>query len=268
VCPPEKSRDSDAFQCGVVRSLQSGLSRKNREIRARFAHFGETKGENSLRSRLRGGAGDIRTLGTGLKAARADVCVSYTESEASTILCDCLLAAQSSLTSEFLKWFEGESLGILCLKVITPELFNRPGYLARDCLPSGQSRDRNSLQRKELFEAGISNKIRRSCSHFLGRNRSTRPQRRRAPGRERHQHSLRSNSLRAVHFARATPRCANAPVQQFGTGIRSCLSRKSLMQASELCAQLTRILWIVLPLQAPFCGGWPVLDRPWLQVRI
>jgi len=30
---PEKSRDSDALHCRVVHSLQSGLSRKNREIR-------------------------------------------------------------------------------------------------------------------------------------------------------------------------------------------------------------------------------------------
>ena len=66
ICRPEKSQDSDALQCRVVRSLQSGLSRKNREIRACFAHFGETKGENSLHFRLRGGEGGIRTLGTAL----------------------------------------------------------------------------------------------------------------------------------------------------------------------------------------------------------
>jgi hypothetical protein len=52
----------------------------------------------SLQSRLNGGEGGIRTLGTGLEPARADVSVSYTESGVSRILCDCLLAAQSALT--------------------------------------------------------------------------------------------------------------------------------------------------------------------------
>jgi hypothetical protein len=56
VCPPEKRRDSDALQCRVVRSLQSGLSRKNREMRARFADFGERESGISLHLRLRGGA--------------------------------------------------------------------------------------------------------------------------------------------------------------------------------------------------------------------
>ena len=34
MCRPEKSRDGDAIYCRVVRSLQSGLSRKNQKIRA------------------------------------------------------------------------------------------------------------------------------------------------------------------------------------------------------------------------------------------
>ncbi len=66
LCHPEKSRDSDALHCRVVRSLKSGLSRKNREIRACFAYFGGNGGGLSLQSRLRGGEGGIRTLGTGV----------------------------------------------------------------------------------------------------------------------------------------------------------------------------------------------------------
>jgi hypothetical protein len=38
-CPPEKSKDSDRLRCWAVRSLQSGLHRNNREIRAFFAYF-------------------------------------------------------------------------------------------------------------------------------------------------------------------------------------------------------------------------------------
>jgi len=66
MCPPEKSRDSDALHCRVVRSLQSGLSRKNREMRACFAHLARNTGGNSLQPRLRGGERGIRTLGTGV----------------------------------------------------------------------------------------------------------------------------------------------------------------------------------------------------------
>ena len=64
VWPPEKSRDSDALQCRLVRSLQSGLSRKNREIRACFAHSAGNRGRDSLHFRLRGGESGIRTLST------------------------------------------------------------------------------------------------------------------------------------------------------------------------------------------------------------
>jgi hypothetical protein len=40
MCPPEKSRNSDRLRCRAVRSLQSGLSGHNREIRAISAYFG------------------------------------------------------------------------------------------------------------------------------------------------------------------------------------------------------------------------------------
>ena len=55
MCPPEKSQLGDRVHWWAVRSLQSGLSRKNREIRAYFAYFGGNEGGISLQSRLRGG---------------------------------------------------------------------------------------------------------------------------------------------------------------------------------------------------------------------
>jgi len=48
MCGPEKSRDSDALHWRVVRSLQSGLSRKNREMWACFAYFRVRGGGLSL----------------------------------------------------------------------------------------------------------------------------------------------------------------------------------------------------------------------------
>src|SRR5436309_10071409 len=52
----------------------------NRRIAAIFSGFSRTTAGFSLRSRLCGGVGGIRTLGTGLNGVRADVCVSYRES--------------------------------------------------------------------------------------------------------------------------------------------------------------------------------------------
>ena len=65
-CAPEKSRDSDPDLTRAVRSLQSGLSRRNREIRACIAHSAGNGGRDSLHFRLAGGEGGIRTLGTGV----------------------------------------------------------------------------------------------------------------------------------------------------------------------------------------------------------
>ena len=76
LCHPEKSRDSNALHCRVVRSLQSSLSRKNREIRACFAHFAGNRGRNSLQSGLRGGGSVIRTRITVLNSATPDVCLT------------------------------------------------------------------------------------------------------------------------------------------------------------------------------------------------
>ena len=64
MCPPEKSRDSHPLRCRAVRSLLSGLSGKNREIRACFAYFWVSCGGTSLQLRLRGGEGGIRTPDT------------------------------------------------------------------------------------------------------------------------------------------------------------------------------------------------------------
>jgi hypothetical protein len=44
----------------------------------------------------------------------------------------------------------------------------------------------------------------------------------------------------------------NADLTSVGFTSAKALSRKFLMQASELCGQPTRILWIALPFQAPF----------------
>jgi hypothetical protein len=56
MCPPEKSRDSDALHCRVVRSLQFMLLSNNREIRAFSAYFGGKKANFLCSFRLRGGA--------------------------------------------------------------------------------------------------------------------------------------------------------------------------------------------------------------------
>jgi hypothetical protein len=45
MCPREKMRDDDPFCRREVRSLQSGLSGNNREIRALFAYFGAKRVE-------------------------------------------------------------------------------------------------------------------------------------------------------------------------------------------------------------------------------
>ncbi len=76
-----------------------------------FRVFQGKDGEISLQLRLRGGAGGIRTIGTGLKPARSDVSVSYTESGASRILRNCLLAAESPLTARVFKGVRGRILG-------------------------------------------------------------------------------------------------------------------------------------------------------------
>jgi hypothetical protein len=59
---------------------KSRLSSTYREKWACVPHFLARSGRFSLQFRLHGGEGDIRTLSTGLKPARADVCVGYTES--------------------------------------------------------------------------------------------------------------------------------------------------------------------------------------------
>jgi len=76
----EKKGGRMTSAAGAVRSLQSGLASKNREKWAEFAHLVESKGRNSLQCRLSGGGKGIRTSGTVLNRANADVCVSYMES--------------------------------------------------------------------------------------------------------------------------------------------------------------------------------------------
>ena len=59
--------------------LSSSVQQKNLQNYADLSRFSGKYNEVSLRPRLRGRAGGIRTLGTGLNDARADVCVSYRE---------------------------------------------------------------------------------------------------------------------------------------------------------------------------------------------
>src|ERR1700689_4287459 len=76
MCPTEKSQLIDRVRWWAVRSLQSGLSRKNREIRACFAYFEGRAGGISLQLRLAGGGNVIRTRITVLNPATPDVCVT------------------------------------------------------------------------------------------------------------------------------------------------------------------------------------------------
>jgi hypothetical protein len=82
ICPPEKSRASDALHCRVVHSLQSGLSRKNREKRALIAHRGGREARNSLLFRLRGGGRGIRTCCTLLVILQEPMCAQRTADSA------------------------------------------------------------------------------------------------------------------------------------------------------------------------------------------
>jgi hypothetical protein len=94
----------------------------------------------SLESRLRGGAGRIRTLGTGLKPVRADVCVSCAESTSSEILRRLPAPHSRRQTVRFHQASRGEALAIVWLKVVTFKV-PQPARLGLrcDCLPSGQS---------------------------------------------------------------------------------------------------------------------------------
>jgi hypothetical protein len=58
--------------------------------------------------KARSGAGGIRTLGTGLKGVRADVCVSCAESTSSRILGDCLLPVRHTKQCGFAKLLEAK----------------------------------------------------------------------------------------------------------------------------------------------------------------
>ena len=55
----EKKGGRMTSAAGAVRSLQSGLASKNREKWAEFAYLVESKGRNSLQSRLSGGADSL-----------------------------------------------------------------------------------------------------------------------------------------------------------------------------------------------------------------
>src|SRR5260370_3303188 len=65
---------------------QSGLSGSNREIRAFFAYFGGRRADFLCSPDCVAEGSRIRTLGTGLKPVRADVCVGCAESTNSEFL--------------------------------------------------------------------------------------------------------------------------------------------------------------------------------------
>jgi hypothetical protein len=83
---PFREKGHKACPAGKVgHFLQSGLILKYAKLR-QFSRLPGVYRVFSLQSRLRGGEEDIRTLGTGLKPVRADVCVSCAESTSSKIL--------------------------------------------------------------------------------------------------------------------------------------------------------------------------------------
>ena len=59
MCPPEKGQQIEAIRSRTVRSLQSALRTKYREIRAGFAYFAAKGGAVSLQFRLAGGESGI-----------------------------------------------------------------------------------------------------------------------------------------------------------------------------------------------------------------
>ncbi len=143
--PAEKSEGSALRRRRKCISLQSGLPRRNLRNTGIYANFNGQDAGNSLQSRLRGGEERIRTLGTGLKPVRADLCVSYTDSIVSIILCDCLLAVESSLTHGVSGGVRRRILGDSVEKELPSKFLKRPGWVGM-CLPSGQSRGRNFLE--------------------------------------------------------------------------------------------------------------------------
>src|SRR5580692_9281535 len=89
MCPPEKSRPLTCFVGSAVSSLQSGLSGKNREIRACFVYSAASRDGNSLQSRLRGGEGGIL-----LPALPASHCETY-----SSAIIPCVCAGYKHIRS-------------------------------------------------------------------------------------------------------------------------------------------------------------------------
>ena len=101
----------------------------------------------SLRSRLRGGGRGIRTSGTGLNGARADVCVSY-RTESSTRRQSAGGVAALWLTSAVSNPIgKGEWLAILWLKVVLYDASQAPNWFTHDCVPAAQSESEKYLRR-------------------------------------------------------------------------------------------------------------------------
>ena len=105
-----------------------------------FAYFAAKGGAVSLRSRLAGGEGGIRTLGTGLNGVRADVCASYRESIFYPETEGLMPLRRWGKPVQFPVQSKGEWLAILRLKVVSTTPLKRPNWFARDCVPAAQSK--------------------------------------------------------------------------------------------------------------------------------
>jgi hypothetical protein len=102
-CRSEKTGRASRSNANTKDFLWSGLTMKTSELARISRDFrGTTSGFLCTSDYLAERTG-FEPFGTGLKAVRTDFCVSYAESGASRILCDYLLAAESSLTGGFPK---------------------------------------------------------------------------------------------------------------------------------------------------------------------
>src|SRR4029077_6321213 len=87
LCPPEKGQQIEAIRSRTVRSLQSALRTKYREIRAGFAYFAAKGGAVSLQFRLAGGESGIRTHVT-LSSKHAFQACAFSHSAISPVPCE------------------------------------------------------------------------------------------------------------------------------------------------------------------------------------
>src|SRR5438477_2505264 len=119
----------------------------NHRIAAIFRNSGGNAARVSQQPRLGGGEGGIRTLGTGLNGARADVCVSYRESIFYQETEGLMPLRRWGKPVQFPVQSMGESLAILRLKVVTTTPLKRPRCFVPDCVRAAQSKSEKYLRR-------------------------------------------------------------------------------------------------------------------------